>query len=346
MGFEAEAHSNSRDSHRPFAINLVLVCVLCLAAVASLLVGASQISVTSALRGLTGSDEIAAIIVREIRLPRMLLAVGVGAMLGLAGAAIQALTRNPLAEPAVLGTPQAAALGAVAVLYTGAASANSLTIAIAAMTGAGCAMALILVLIRKRQNILTLLLAGLGLASLTGAAMSFIISISPNPYAVMEIVFWLMGSFEDRSMVHVAIAFPFMLAGGVVLFSCQSAYTALTLGEEAAQSLGVNVARVALLTGAGISLGIGAAVSVSGAIGFVGLVAPHLVRPCCGGDPGRALLPSMLCGASLTATADVLVRLIPSTTEVRVGVLTALIGAPWFIWLVVTRKGLFGSNPP
>ncbi len=346
MGFGAEAHSRPQRSRRPFAINIVLLCVLCAAATASLLVGASHISVTSAMRGLTGSDEIAGIIVREIRLPRMLLAVGVGAMLGLAGASIQGLTRNPLAEPAVLGTPQAAALAAVAVLYTGAASANSLTIVIAAMAGAGCAMALILVLIRKRQNILTLLLAGLGLASLAGAAMSFIISVSPNPYAVMEIVFWLMGSFEDRSMVHVAIAFPFMLAGAALLWTCRSAYTALTLGEDAAQSLGVDVARVAMLTGTGISLGIGAAVAVSGAIGFVGLVAPHLVRPWCGGDPGRTLLPSMLCGACLTATADVLVRLIPSTNEVRVGVLTALIGAPWFIWLVVTRKGLFGGQAP
>ena len=137
-----------------------------------------------------------------------------------------------------------------------------------------------------------------------------------------------------------------MLAGAALLWTCRSAYTALTLGEDAAQSLGVDVARVAMLTGTGISLGIGAAVAVSGAIGFVGLVAPHLVRPWCGGDPGRTLLPSMLCGACLTATADVLVRLIPSTNEVRVGVLTALIGAPWFIWLVVTRKGLFGGQAP
>jgi iron complex transport system permease protein len=283
-------------------------------------------------------------IVREIRMPRMLLACGVGAMLGLSGAAIQGLTRNPLAEPAVLGTPQAAALGAVAVLYTGTASANSLTIAIAAICGAGLSMGIILLLIRARQNILTLLLAGIGIGSLAGAAMSFIISVSPNPYAVMEIVFWLMGSFEDRSMIHVFIAFPFFVIAAFMLFACHNGYTALTLGEETAQSLGVNVANIAMLTAAGISIGIGAAVAVSGAIGFVGLIAPHIVRPWCNGNPGRALLPAALCGALLTTLADVLVRLIPSTGEVRIGVLTAFIGAPWFICLVVTRKGLFGGG--
>jgi iron complex transport system permease protein len=344
MSDEAQGRQPRRDLYA--TINLALVIGLCFVAFASLLIGASHISITNAMRGLLGLDEASAIIVREIRLPRMLLAAGVGAVLGLSGAAIQGLTRNPLAEPAVLGTPQAAALGAVAVLYTGAASANSVMLAIAAISTAGCSMALILLLIRARQNILTLLLTGLGIGSLTGAAMSFIISVSPNPYAVMEIVFWLMGSFEDRSMIHVAIAFPFMIIAVLLLYSCHSGYTALTLGEDTAQSLGVDVTRISMLTAAGISIGIGSAVAVSGAIGFVGLIAPHLVRPWCGGDPGRALLPSALCGALLTALADVLVRLIPSTGEVRIGVLTAMIGAPWFIWLVVTRRGLFGSSNP
>ena len=137
-----------------------------------------------------------------------------------------------------------------------------------------------------------------------------------------------------------------MLIACLLLFPCASGYTALTLGEETAQSLGIDIARISMLTAAGISLGIGAAVSVSGAISFVGLIAPHLVRPWCGGDPGRALLPAALCGALLTGLADVLVRLIPSTSEVRVGVLTAMIGAPWFIWLVVSRRGLFAGSAP
>jgi iron complex transport system permease protein len=274
----------------------------------------------------------------------MLLATGVGAMLGLAGGSIQALTRNPLAEPAVLGTPQAAALGAVAVLYTGAASANSLLLPFAAIAAASLAMGLIVILIRQRQNILTLLLAGIGIGSLAGAAMSLVISMSSNPYAVMEIVFWLMGSFEDRSMLHVAISFPFLLLAMFLIIRCRGGYTALTLGDEAAQSLGVNVSRLALFTAAGISIGVGASVAVSGAIGFVGLIAPHLVRPWCGGDPGRTLLPAALCGALITVMADVIVRFIPSTSEVRIGVLTAVLGAPLFIWLVVSRRSLFAGR--
>lgn len=325
-------------------LSALLALGIFIVAFVSLLVGASRLPPATVLRGLFGFDEAAEIIVRDIRLPRMLLAISVGAMLGLAGASIQALTRNPLAEPAVLGTPQAAALGAVAVLYTGAASANSLLLAFAAIAAAGLAMALIVVLIRQRQNILTLLLAGIGIGSLAGAAMSLVISMSSNPYAVMEIVFWLMGSFEDRSMLHVAISFPFLLVAMFLLMRCRGGYTALTLGEEAAQSLGVNVSRLALLTAAGISIGIGASVAVSGAIGFVGLIAPHLVRPWCGGDPGRTLLPAALCGALITAMADVIVRFIPSTSEVRIGVLTAVLGAPLFIWLVVSRRSLFAGN--
>ena len=180
------------------AVELVLGALVVVIAVASLMVGASGLTPLRLWQGVTGSDDVAAIVLHEIRLPRMLLSLCVGAALGLSGAAIQALTRNPLAEPAVLGTPQAAALGAVAVLYTGIAAANSVLLAIAAIAAAGLAMGLIVFLIRSRQNILTLLLAGIGIGSLAGAAMSFVISISPNPYAVMEIVFWLMGSFEDR----------------------------------------------------------------------------------------------------------------------------------------------------
>lgn len=331
--------------NRPsFAVEAILGLALVVIAVVSLAVGASGLPLARIIHGITGSDDVAAVVLREIRLPRMLLSLLVGAVLGLSGAAIQALTRNPLAEPAVLGTPQAAALGAVAVLYSGLAAANSVWLVLAAIASASVAMALILFLIRTRQNILTLLLAGLGVGSLTGAAMSLVISLSPNPYAVMEIVFWLMGSFEDRSMVHVVIALPFLALSAALLFACRRAYTALTLGEDVARSIGVDVARVSLFTAAGIAIGVGASVAVSGAIGFVGLIAPHLVRPWRQGDPGATLLPSALCGAVLTGLADIIVRLIPSTGEIRIGVVTAMIGAPLFIWLILTRKGLFGGG--
>lgn len=337
----AREHPKTRS---PTPVELLLAALVLAIALASLMIGASGLTLTRLWQGLTGGDEVAAIVLHEIRLPRMLLSLGVGAALGLSGAAIQALTRNPLAEPAVLGTPQAAALGAVAVLYTGVAAANSVLLAIAAIAAAGLAMGLMVFLIRSRQNILTLLLAGIGIGSLAGAAMSFIISVSPNPYAVMEIVFWLMGSFEDRSMIHVAIALPFLLLSGVMIFACRRAYTAMALGDDVARSLGIDVSRITLLTAAGIAVGVGSSVAVSGAIGFVGLIAPHLVRPWCAGDPGRTLVPSALCGAALTGLADILVRLIPSTGEIRVGVITAIIGAPMFIWLIVTRRGLFGAT--
>lgn len=333
-------------SHSKSALTWRLGLALCVAAAASLLIGASHLSPADAWRGLLGEDPSATIIMRDIRLPRVLLSLGVGAMLALSGAGIQALTRNPLAEPAVLGTPQAAALGAVLVLYTGVASATSVWLAVAAILASALAVAILMFLIRTRQSILTLLLAGLGIGSLAGAAMSLVISISPNPYAVMEIVFWLMGSFEDRSLLHVAIALPFMSVAAGMLLLCRKGYTALTLGEDAARSLGVDVDRLAWLTAAGVAIGIGAAVAVSGAIGFVGLVAPHLVRPWCGGDPGRALVPAALCGALLTTVADIFVRIIPATSEIRVGVLTALFGAPLFIWLVVGRSGVLKRAEP
>mgnify|MGYP006283840387 CR=1 FL=1 len=323
---------------RLLAIALVIACAM------SMLIGASRLPLPALLDGLTGTNDSAALILREIRLPRMILAASVGFMLGLAGAAIQALTRNALAEPAVLGTPQAAALGAVAALYSGAAKAGSIVLMFSAIVAAGLAMALMIALIRQRQNILTLLLTGLGIGSLCGAAMSLVISLSPNPYAVMEIVFWLMGSFEDRSLGHVIIALPFLALGAGLLYSCRNSYTALTLGEEAARSLGIDTGRLGLLTALGISVGIGASVAVSGAIGFVGLIAPHIVRPWCAGDPGRTLVPAALCGALLTTVSDVLVRLIPSTSEIRIGVLTAMIGAPMFIWLVISRRGLIARE--
>lgn len=329
-------HASARN--RAPAVNIVLCAMLILTIAASLATGASFLSPADLWRGLTGADEAAAIIVREIRLPRTILAAASGGILGLAGAAIQGLTRNPLAEPAVLGTPQAAALGAVLVLYNGLAAADSIWIALAAIIAAGLATAVIFSLLRRGDNIVTLLLAGLGIGSLASAALSFVISLSPNPYSVMEIVFWLMGSFEDRSLEHVAVSLPFMVLAALILIICRKGYSALTLGEDVAASLGTDIRRTTMLTAAGVSLGVGASVAVAGAIGFVGLIAPHLVRPACGNDPGRILIPAGLCGALIVTLADIAVRVIPATSEIRVGALTALIGAPLFLWLVAGRR--------
>jgi iron complex transport system permease protein len=329
-----------KAGQRPLVIPLFLGVIAC--AVLSLLVGPVLLSPSLVFKGLVGADPSAAIIVQEIRLPRMLLSLSVGGILGLCGAAAQSLARNPLAEPAVFGTPQAAALGAVLVLYTGAAPALSIWLPLAAITSALISMVFIVWLLRNNQTIVTMLLAGIGIGSLAGAATSLVISFSNNPFAIMEIVFWMMGSFEDRSMQHVYLVFPFFMVSCLLIFSCGSGYKALTLGEDVAYSLGIDVNRIALLTILAIALGVGAGVAACGAIGFIGLVSPHMVRPFCGGSPSRLLLPAALVGAVLTTTADIAVRLLPSNGELRVGVLTAFIGVPWFIYLVASNRGSTG----
>ena len=322
----------------------MLGLAILLLAGASLLAGPAYLTPSEIITGIGGSDPSLAIIVRDLRLPRLALSIGVGGILGLCGAAAQSLTRNPLAEPAIFGTPQAAAFGAVAVLYSGSASAVSLLLPVAAISAALVSLAAIFWLLRTNSNIVSLLLVGLGIGSLAGAATSLVISFSSNPYAIMEIVFWLMGSFEDRSIQHVLLAYPFFIICALLLFPCGRGYQALTLGEDVAWSLGVNVRRLALVTVLGIAMGVGAGVAVCGAIGFVGLVAPHLVRPFCNGEPARLLLPSMLAGAILTTMADITVRLLPATSEVRVGVLTAFIGVPFFIYLVKNNDGFSGMR--
>jgi iron complex transport system permease protein len=333
----ARAATQGKGFGRLAVAALALVALLALAA-ASLAVGAARLSPGQTWAGLVSGEGAAGLIVRDIRLPRLILSLSVGATLGLCGAAMQGLLRNPLAEPAIFGAPQAAALGAVIVLYLGLAEATSLALPVAAIAGAGLSVAALLMIAGRRAGLVTLILAGLALSSLAGAATSLVINLSPNPFAVTEIVFWLMGSFEDRSLRHVAMAAPFLALACALLLRRARDYRALTLGEEAAASLGVDLARLRLVTVAGVAIGVGAGVAVSGAIGFVGLVAPYLARALVGGDPGRALVPSALIGAALLTAADVAVRLIPATGEIKVGVLTALIGVPLFLWLILGRR--------
>lgn len=321
-----------------------LICLIAAFALCSLCVGPAGLSPGEVWRGLVSGAGVDGLIVRDIRLPRLILSLSVGASLGLAGGAMQGLLRNPLAEPAIFGAPQAAAFGAVLALYSGFSSALSFALPAAAIAGALVSVAAILVVARRGAGLVTLILAGLAVSSLAGAATSLAINLSPNPFAVTEIVFWLMGSFEDRSMRHVALAAPFIIASIAMLFACGAGYRALTLGEETARSLGVDVARLRRLTVVGVALGVGGGVAVSGAIGFVGLVAPHLARPLVGPDPQRILLPSTLIGAALLTAADIGVRLAPSVTEIKVGVVTALIGAPLFLWLILTRRGALAGD--
>jgi iron complex transport system permease protein len=307
--------------------------------------GPAPIGPAAALKALVAEHGSASLIVREIRLPRTLLALGIGGTLGLTGAALQGLLRNPLADPAVFGAPQAAALGAVLALYFGWAGALSAALPVAAIAGALLSIALVIGVASREGATVALVLAGLAVGSLAGAATSLAISLSPNPFAVTEIVFWLLGSLEDRSMRHVLMAFPFLAVAVLILGRAGSALRALSLGEDAARSLGVAVGRTRVLVVAAAAIGAGAAVAVAGAIGFVGLVAPHLVRPFAGHDPARTLLPSALAGAALLLAADIAVRLIPSAAEVKIGVVTALLGVPVFLWVVARRQAGFAEAP-
>jgi iron complex transport system permease protein len=320
----------------------LLACLLLLVAglfLASLAVGPVVLPPQEVLQGLTGTgSETAKIIVGEIRLPRALLALMIGATLGLSGAALQGLLRNPLAAPSLFGAPAAAAFGAVTVISLGLVDALSFALPFAAIAGALVSVALLILVAGPRASLLILILAGLAISSLAGAGTALALNLAPNPFAALEIAFWLLGSLEDRSMRHVLIALPFMIAGAAFLIWDRRAFRALTLGEEAAASLGFDLTGVRLRVVIGVALGVGAGVAVAGTITFIGLVAPHLMRPFVRYDPGRLLLPATLSGAALLLAADVAVRLIPSSGEIKVGVLTALIGAPFFIGLIFRRR--------
>jgi iron complex transport system permease protein len=323
----------------------VLASVTVVLALASLAVGPAPIAPWTAAKALVADLGSATIIVREIRLPRTLLALLIGGTLGITGAALQGLLRNPLADASVFGAPQAAALGAVLVLYFGLAGALSWALPLAAIAGALLSIALLVAVAGREPGIIVLVLAGLAVGSLAGAATSFAISLSLNPFAVTEIVFWLLGSLEDRSIVHVLLAAPFLILAAALILSTGPGLRALTLGEDAAASLGVNVGRTRLIVVVASAIGAGASVAVAGAIGFIGLVSPHLVRPFVDYDPARALIPSALAGAALLLAADCAVRLIPSAVEIKIGVLTALLGVPFFLWIIARRRAELVEAP-
>jgi iron complex transport system permease protein len=302
---------------------------------ASLLIGPAALGLGDSLAALLrGQGEAVTLVMREIRLPRAVLGLLVGAALGLSGAAMQGFLRNPLAEPGLIGVAPSAALGAVIALQTGVAATFTLALPLAALAGAGAAVGLVLGLAGPRGAALTLILAGIAISALAGALMSLVLNLSPNPFAVMEIVFWMMGSLADRSMVHVWLAVPFMAAGALVLLRLGRGLDALTLGEDAAEALGVNLARMRLQLTFGVAALVGAATAVAGAVGFVGLVVPHLLRPLVGAQPSRLLPASALGGAAVILAADIATRLIAPDRDLKLGVLTALVGAPFFLHLI------------
>lgn len=309
---------------------------------ASLAVGRSGVGLLALLHRAAGEDaETLALIFREIRLPRAILGVLVGLALGLAGAALQGLLRNPLAEPGLIGASGAAALGAVAALYFGLSTWFPLALPLGGLAGAFLAVALLYAIAGREGGVLTLILAGIALNSFTAALTALVLNLAPSPYAVQEIVHWLLGSLADRSFDQVWLAGPFILAGAILMLADGRALDALSLGEDSAASLGFNLAAVRWRVILGVALAVGAAVSVTGVIGFVGLVVPHLLRPLVGYRPSALLSLSALGGAALTLAADIAVRLMPSQFELKLGVVTALVGAPFFLFLVLkTRRSL------
>jgi iron complex transport system permease protein len=307
---------------------------------ASLLIGSAGLGLTETLRALVlGQGEAAVLVMREIRLPRALLAAMVGAVLGLSGAAMQGYLRNPLAEPGLIGVSGAAALGAVISLQTGLAAAHVLALPGAALAGALGAVVLIIALAGPRGSSLTLILAGIAVSALAGALTALVLNLSPNPFAANEIVFWTMGSLADRSFTHVWMAAPLMGLGAALLLSLGRGLDALTLGEDAAAAMGVDMTRLRLGLIFGVAMAVGAATAVAGAIGFVGLVVPHVLRRFVGARPAPLLWASALGGAVLVLAADIAVRLILPERDLKLGVVMALIGAPIFLHLIYRTRG-------
>ena len=312
---------------------LLLTALIALAFAASLLAGRVWLPPAALLDAASHRDSLAALIINDIRLPRTILALIVGAVLGLAGAVLQGFTRNPLAEPALLGVASGAALGAVMAIYFGLAAFSPATGPLLGMIGALGACALTFAL--GRGGTVALVLAGAAVSSLTAAGIALALNFAPNPYAAYEIMNWLLGSLADKSWTQVTLVLPFAVAGCAMLAATDKSLDALSLGEAQAMSLGVDMKRLSLMVIFGTALAVGAVTSVTGAISFIGLVAPHVIRPLVGYQPSRILLPAALAGALLLLAADIAARLVHVGPELKLGVFTSLLGTPFFFWLVV-----------
>mgnify|MGYP000439332091 CR=1 FL=1 len=321
---------------------LILAALVAALFLASLTLGPADIGPGEGLRALImGGDGPLGLVMREIRLPRALLAVMIGASLGLSGAALQGYLRNPLAEPGLIGVSGTAALGAVLAIQTGLAAAFALGLPLMALAGALGGVLLILLLAGPRGSSLTLILAGIAISALAAALTSLVLNLSPSPFAAAEIMFWMMGSLADRSMTHVWLALPLMALGWALLATLGRGLDALTLGEDAAQAMGIRLPRLRLALILGTACVVGAGTAVAGAIGFVGLVVPHLLRPLVGARPSRLLWASGLGGAVMVLAADIAVRLVLPERDLKLGVLTALVGAPLFLHLIYkTRRDM------
>lgn len=302
---------------------------------AALALVAAGLAAASLLAGAAGLGVPDPVILWEVRAPRTLLAVVVGGGLGLAGAVMQGLLRNRLADPGLLGVTGGASLGAVLAYYWGLAAAVPLALPLGGLAGALAAAALVFALAARAGTGAALILAGIAVAAIASACVAMALSFAPNPFALAEITVWLLGSLEDRSWRDAALAAPVVLAGAALLLPLGPRLDALALGEATAASLGVPVAATMRLAALGAALAVGGGTAVAGGVGFVGLIVPNLVRFGAGERPGALLLPSLFAGAALVLAADIVVRLVPLQQELRLGVLTALLGAPLLLHLAL-----------
>ncbi|MEG8038552.1 iron ABC transporter permease [Sphingomonas sp. LR60] len=288
------------------------------------------------LDGWTAADPRSIIIV-ELRLPRTILALAVGAALGMSGATMQGYLRNPLADPGLFGVSSGAAFGAVCSLYFGYAAQTWLLPSFA-LTGAAVTMAALALIAGRSGSLILFTLAGMILTSITGSLTALALSLAPTPFAASEIMTWLMGALTDRSWDEVMVSVPLILLGMAVLARTARSLDALTLGEQAARSMGVDPRRLQMAVIVGVALTVGASVAAAGVIGFVGLIVPHLVRPFSGHRPSATLLPAALGGALLLTLADSLVRLAPTVSELRLGIAMSMLGGPFFLYLLIAMR--------
>lgn len=331
--------SQHNDSNTPIRLFATLLTACAGLFIIALHMGPVYIDIATTLfQWLANEENLNVLIFSEIRLPRALLACSVGATLGLAGAALQGLLRNPLAGPGLIGVSNCAALGAVIVLYFGLAGSAWFAVPLAGMIGAAVSVLIIFLLAGHNSSVMTLLLAGVAVNAVASSLISLALNFAPNPYAMSEMVYWLLGSIANRSFADFYLAIPFMVIGWVAILSSGRFLNALSLGEETAQSLGFNLGWHSALLVTGVAVSVGAAVSVSGSIGFVGLVVPHLIRPFVNHEPGRLLASSAVGGAILVLMADISVQLISPDQELKLGVITALVGGPFFLYLIIKTR--------
>ena len=320
-------------------LNSLLLITAVILVIVAWHIGPSDISLPVAIiDSWRGNNSLEAMIFSEIRLPRSLLAATVGATLGMAGAALQGLLRNPLAGPGLVGVSTCAALGAIIALYFGLSSVVWFAVPLCGMIGAGISVLLIFALAGQNSSIMTLILAGVAVNAVASSLISLALNFAPNPYAMSEMVYWLLGSIANRSLADFYLAIPFMMAGWLLILGSGRFLNALSLGEDTAQSLGFNLGLHRSLLITGVALSVGAAISVSGNIGFVGLLVPHLLRPLVGYEPGRLLAASAFGGAILVLLADITVQLVSPNQELKLGVITALVGGPFFLYLIIKTR--------